>query len=783
MSEAIAARRVPPAAFFGAVAVAIFAPGLFLGQVPAYRDLLVLMIPLRWQAREAVRALTLPTWSDGVFFGAPFLANYQSAVLYPPSLLVYALPFPAGFSAFLAFHLAIAGWGMARYLERCRALAPGAALFGGIVFALGGFSFSLVSLTNQFVVACWMPWVIAAAEATVERSSARAVLGLTALVALQALGGAPEALLLTAAVVAALVARTCPAGRRHSSAAIWVVVAYALAAGIVAVQLLPTGEYAATTERSEGLGYASVVAESLAPRSLLQLVVPHTFEHGAPGFVPEGTIPLVWSLYAGIVPLALAAASLPASGVWGIVLASGVLLALGDQGPLFPALYALAPRLFGAFRFPIKFFLVAHCAIAVLAAQGLDATLRDGAGRRPALAWIGIVLSIAGLVSLFGPASPNALLAGFGYHLPLQVGDDARRLLAENLGRVAFRGVLFGSAGLAVLWLSSSGRIGARSLAGLIAALTVIDLVSLHEPTLAFTDWRSLREAGAARAGSAAPGERLFHYCTEPGRCLPPDAPGLGPWSGSLRPGENAADQARTLWAALAPDAPVLYGLGAVAGSDGFSTSDQRELFRALAMLPRDRAVHLLASLGVSRLIGPTPLGAISGLYPTPAETGSSAFDAALVDAAPRSYVAERAFAAESVAGALARAAEPDFRPGRDAMVAGSGHSIEEAAPGRIDDLATGPGWVRATLELPSDTLWVVGGTWFPGWEGSVDGQPTEIVRVNGILRGMHVPRGHHRVEMRYRPRSLAIGAQISVLSLVLLFGGGAVAAARGRWK
>src|SRR5262249_23697651 len=102
----------------GALAVVFFAPGIFRGQVPIFRDLLILVIPLRRYAKHAIAAGALPLWTDDLFWGAPFLANYQSAVFYPPSLLVYALPFALGFSVFLAFHVAIAGWGMTSYLER-----------------------------------------------------------------------------------------------------------------------------------------------------------------------------------------------------------------------------------------------------------------------------------------------------------------------------------------------------------------------------------------------------------------------------------------------------------------------------------------------------------------------------------------------------------------------------------------------------------------------------------------------------------------------------------------
>src|SRR6185437_14975970 len=110
---------------------------ILLGKVPVFRDLLVLVIPLRSFARAVIRAGSLPLWTDGLFFGAPFVANYQSAVFYPPSLLLYALPFPVCLSIFLAFHVLVAAWGMARYLARHRQIGLLEATFGASVFSLG----------------------------------------------------------------------------------------------------------------------------------------------------------------------------------------------------------------------------------------------------------------------------------------------------------------------------------------------------------------------------------------------------------------------------------------------------------------------------------------------------------------------------------------------------------------------------------------------------------------------------------------------------------------------
>jgi hypothetical protein len=775
MTHARGISRWTVAPLFAAISIALFAPGIFAGKVPVFRDLLVLMIPLRWAARSAVRSGALPLWTDDVFFGAPLLADYQSAVLYPPSTLLYALPFATGFSIFLAFHLWIAGWGMARYLESRCGVARGAAAFGGLVFCLGGFLTSLVSLTNQLVVAAWMPWALAAAEEVAAAGGRRAFSRLTLVFVLQALGGAPEALLLTVALVGAVLARELLRGRTSRRRCLAVFASLLVAAALSAAQLLPTAEYALQTDRAGGLPYQLVAAESFAPRSLLQLVVPHTFSGGAPDFVPEGSVPLFWSLYAGILPLALASTAvvLRPLGLWPIVFSAALLLALGSHTPLFPMLYHLVPGVVGIFRFPGKFFLLCHFALAVLGAQGLHEAVSHRHGRRLAAGLMAVLGVLGAGIAMAASFSPRSLLEGFGYSLPVELGGAARAVLAGRLGLVALRSVLLSSAGLAILWFLARGRIARESSLLLVSALTMLDLFWIHEPALVFTDWQTLLRSGAARARAADPGDRLFHYCAASPRCLPEGAPGLGPWSGFLRPGESVERQAHALWAALVPDAPIVYGLGAVAGSDGFSTRAQQDFFRALALLPRERAVHLLASLGVSRLIGTEPLGPLAGLADPVEDRDSATWEYALSAHAPRAYLAERVVTVPDTTAALERLADPAFRPGRDAVLTMAGESRLGSKPGGdVTNLAIEAGEIRADVASPAEALWVISDTWFPGWEAAIDGSAAEVLRVNGVERGVLVPAGAHHVEMRYRPRSFRSGLGVSTMTLAacLLF-------------
>jgi len=55
----------------------------------------------------------------------------------------------------------------------------------------------------------------------------------------------------------------------------------------------------------------------------------------------------------------------------------------------------------------------------------------------------------------------------------------------------------------------------------------------------------------------------------------------------------------------------------------------------------------------------------------------------------------------------------------------------------------------------------------YPGWEATVDGRPTEIVRVNTLMRGVPIDSaGAHTVVMTYSPPGFAAGILISFAAL-----------------
>jgi uncharacterized membrane protein YfhO len=57
-----------------------------------------------------------------------------------------------------------------------------------------------------------------------------------------------------------------------------------------------------------------------------------------------------------------------------------------------------------------------------------------------------------------------------------------------------------------------------------------------------------------------------------------------------------------------------------------------------------------------------------------------------------------------------------------------------------------------------------------PGWIAQIDDEQARIIRANADFIGLVVPAGEHRVDFRFAPQSLRLGAWLSVTGLFATF-------------
>ena len=107
-----------------------------------------------------------------------------------------------------------------------------------------------------------------------------------------------------------------------------------------------------------------------------------------------------------------------------------------------------------------------------------------------------------------------------------------------------------------------------------------------------------------------------------------------------------------------------------------------------------------------------------------------------------------------------------------------------EAATGQ-HERPNGPGRVSirrrgSTYKLPADMEndgWiVVSDSAWEGWRAYIDYHRVQMQTANIAYLSVFVPRGHHRVTLRYLPRSFVVGRVISLTTLLFIAGYAAVA-------
>lgn len=94
------------------------------------------------------------------------------------------------------------------------------------------------------------------------------------------------------------------------------------------------------------------------------------------------------------------------------------------------------------------------------------------------------------------------------------------------------------------------------------------------------------------------------------------------------------------------------------------------------------------------------------------------------------------------------------------------------AAPGdTIFETSYTPSSLIYSATTANGGLAVFSEVYFPwGWEATIDGKPTEIARVNYLLRAIAVPAGHHKIEMRFDPTSVSTTVGIARASVIIIY-------------
>ncbi|MBI3362844.1 MAG: hypothetical protein HY023_17215 [Chloroflexi bacterium] len=303
---------------------------LVTGRVIFWGLPLLQFYPWRWLALQQIRAGQWPLWNPYLGNGAPLLANYQTAVFYPPNWLGFILPLDYSLGFVAVLHIIWAGVGMIAF-ARSIGLRPLGQTIAGLSFSLSTYLVARMSFLTIIAAAAWLPWLLWAGEHLTQTLAAPAAdsgvqrrhglawfLALSGLMALQLLAGHAQTTFYSLVLVGlwivwrGLTFKLRPQrGASQSpisvlSPTVTFVLAFIFAVCLTAIQLLPTVELLRQSSRAESAGYDFIVTYSLWPWRLLTFVAPDTFGNPAHGdYWGYGNY---WedSAYIGLLPLGLA---------------------------------------------------------------------------------------------------------------------------------------------------------------------------------------------------------------------------------------------------------------------------------------------------------------------------------------------------------------------------------------------------------------------------------------------------------------------------------------------
>ncbi len=138
----------------------------------------------------------------------------------------------------------------------------------------------------------------------------------------------------------------------------------------------------------------------------------------------------------------------------------------------------------------------------------------------------------------------------------------------------------------------------------------------------------------------------------------------------------------------------------------------------------------------------------------------------------PRFFLLNRAKRVNGLLEAANMLHRPDFNPSAFAILEAPGEQFEPLPPssaGRIDVISYAPSVVTLDAHSSTPSFLVAADAYYPGWEAKIDGQPARLYITDVAFRGIRVPAGDHRIEMRFIPSILYRSAAVSGAALLLV--------------
>jgi hypothetical protein len=711
--------------------------------------------PWREFAFGELRAGHLPTWNPYLGAGAPLLANYQTAVFYPPNWLFLLLPGPQAMSLIAVLHVVWAGLGMWMFAGAL-GLAPFGRGMSTLSFALSGYLIARLGSFPTADAAAWIPWIFWLAQRVLAGQHWRDAGWLGLAFGMQLLAGHAQTAWYSSVGVGLYVLWRVLWRQREQRLYTLALAGVGMVLGlaVAAAQLIPTVEYLGESQRSGGLDYETLTNLSYHPARLITLLSPDFYGTPADGSYITKGIYFEDAAYIGFVPFVSAIAAVAGwmckrknlsahptfSTVpfWVVLALVALVVAMGKYNPGFRFLYDHVPT-FNTFREPVRWLILTTFSLSVLAGIG---TQHWGRGK-----WVVFWSRLAAA----GGGGMAVMALGF-----LRFGDSG----SKNL-EVLSRGMVVLGCWIAVAALftltqpvdpSPTSPRAWRTAVLVFVALDLAWAANGLNPTVPaeFFDRRDV----------SLPAGRTYWY--EDYRQdltfgSPENAAVQVDGYFDLTDYRRASEGWQAVRASLLPDINMLDRVPSLNNNDPLLPSYYSEYVDLIERLG-EAASALLQAAGVSRTYGTKPTG----------WQGESPYIApepvALARLVPQAdwYGSDKAIKEALL--------DPAWNPAQTVILAGE-PAVESDMPdmtnGKVVVLESGPTTQHYRVTSDGAAYLVIAQTWYPGWTATLNGKPASLYRANLAFQAVAVPPGEMDVTLAYHLNHWRWGVGTTALGLL----------------
>lgn len=738
-----------------ALAVGVLFYRILIGEVLFWGLPSLQFYPWRWFAFEELSEGRLPFWNPYNGAGSPLVANYQSAILYPPNWL-YVLDVPQMMGIIALLHVLWSGWGMWKFTSELEfsTFSRGVAL---LCYALGGYTIGRLGSFPTANAAAWLPWLFWGVLRALQYQQMRDIGFLALITGLMLLAGHAQTSWYAFVAVGLFAlwhsVAVLRGQRRRLQGLVLAVIGIVLGAGIAFWQLAMTLEYLQQSQRSGGVSYKELTNFSYAPLRALTMVMPHLFGTPADGsyLTPDTGVYFEDAAYIGFIPLVavgfaitgwlkwrkflVAHSAFRSVPFWVILSAAGFVLALGYYGPFYQFLYQYVPT-FDNFREPVRWLLWPAFGLSILAGIGVQNWGRN----QRAFFWsrLGVAGGIGCVVM--------ALLVSRNIE-----NVDAKVIEVLVRALVAFGCWIVVGSILTLMQPAPTPNTSAGYWQLTVLLVIVADLAWASaglNPTVPNIFYgRDL--------SMSHPQGRLYWYEdyereVKFGRYFD---------LGDYRRARDRWSEVRT---SLLPNLNILNRIHLFNNFDPLQPRVHRQ-YVELIENSGENVDALLRAAAVGQVYGP--------IQPKGWDAGQQANTWVAPSAPPRVWLVPAMYWAENDEAAIESLTSTAWNPQQLVILQGR---TEPPTPigtsftvGSVVTISERP--TRRQYQISSDgpSYLVMASTWYPGWSVKVDGEDATLYRANLAFQAVYIPDGDADVVVSYTPQRSGITIIVSIFSLL----------------